>query len=89
LSEKFKKNIEKKATFLEKFRKKGVFWGTLAAIGTIGWMVVLPAIIGGYIGKYIDEKYNSPGEISWSITFLLLGLAAGIYSVWRFFYYKK
>jgi len=85
----FQKNIKKKATILEKWRKKGLFWGTLAAIGTVGWMIVLPAVIGGYLGKFIDEEYNSPGEISWSITFLLIGLGIGIYSVWRFFYYKR
>jgi len=86
----FLEHINKKASWMQKWRKKGILWETVIVIGTIGWMIALPMVIGGYIGRYIDQNLSSISDgISWSITFIILGLFVALYSVWRVFIYKK
>jgi ATP synthase protein I len=42
-------------------------------------------VVGGaYLGKYLDSRFGGKG-ISWTITFLVLGIVFGVYNVWRFF----
>ena len=82
----FLEHINKKASWMQKWRKKGILWETVIVIGTIGWMIALPMVIGGYIGRYIDQNLSSISDgISWSITFIILGLFVALYSVWRVF----
>ncbi len=86
--EKFTEDIRKHSSFLKKFRGKGIVWHYIATIGAIGWVLAIPTVIGAYLGRYIDTKLSGPGRTSWTITFILLGLAIGIYSVWRLFFYR-
>ncbi len=89
-SEKFKKSIDKQASWLVKWRKKGIIWEKVIIVGAIGWMIVLPMVIGGYLGNYLDKHYKmQTGDISWTMTFIILGLFIAIYSVWRVFFYKR
>jgi len=89
-SEKFQKSIEDQASWLEKWRKKGISWEKVMIIGAIGWMIVLPMVLGGYLGNYLDKHYKmEDGMFSWTITFIVLGLFVAFYSVWRVFFYKK
>jgi len=86
----FLEHIDKKASWMQKWRKKGILWETVIVIGAVGWMIALPMVIGGYIGRYIDNNLSSSTDsISWSITFIVLGLFVALYSVWRVFIYKK
>jgi len=86
----FLDDIDKKASWMQKWRKKGILWETVIVIGAVGWMIALPMVIGGYIGRYIDNNLSSSTDsISWSITFIVLGLFVALYSVWRVFIYKK
>ncbi len=84
--EKFLENIQKKSKFLKRFRGKGILWQSIAAVGVIGWMIAIPTVAGTFLGKYIDSIFTGYEGISWTITFMLIGLAIGIYSVWRLFY---
>jgi len=86
----FLEHIDKKASWMQKWRKKGILWETVIVIGAVGWMIALPMVIGGYIGRYIDQNLSSSTDgISWSVTFIILGLFVALYSVWRVFIYKK
>lgn len=60
-------------------RKRGL-WGYVATAGSIGWMVVLPAFGGAYLGKHLDRMFGSRGY--WTLSLMLLGLAGGVYWVW-------
>lgn len=84
----FAEEIKRHSGFLSRFRGKGVFWQSIATFGVIGWMIALPTVIGAYLGKYMDSKITGPEGISWTITFILIGLGIGIYTVWRFFFYR-
>ncbi len=86
----FEENIDKKASWMKKWRKKGILWETVIVVGAIGWMVVMPMVIGGYVGSYIDKNIQTDtGGVSWTVTFIILGLFIALYSVWRVFIYKK
>jgi ATP synthase protein I len=61
-------------------RAKGVWFG-LGMMGMIGWSVAVPTLIGVAIGAWLDVKY--PGQISWIITFLSIGLAVGCANAWH------
>ena len=86
---KFLSRVEAHSWILKRFRGKGIFWQSVAALGVVGWMIALPAVAGTFLGKYLDRRFGETGSISWTITLMLLGLALGVYSVWRFLFYEK
>ena len=89
-SKKFQKRIDKQASWLKRWRKKGISWEKVIIVGAIGWMIILPMVLGGYLGNYLDREYKIANEtLSWTITFIVLGLFVGIYSVWKLFFYNK
>jgi ATP synthase protein I len=76
------RRVAKRAERIKRARKEGDrgFWQNLGLIGSVGWMVVLPAVGGGFLGRYIDRKTD--GTISWALTLLVVGLAAGCWAAW-------
>jgi len=50
-------------------------------IGILGWMIVAPALLGLFLGRWIDREMET--GIFWSAPLLLLGVAAGSWSAWR------
>jgi ATP synthase protein I len=77
-----KKFVEKIGTKevrkVKAIRKKdqGVWFG-LSMIGTIGWSIAVPTLIGVALGIWIDERWPKPSRISWTLTFLFVGLVLG------------
>ena len=58
------------------------FWEGLSLAGAVGWMVSLPSVLGALLGRWLDGRAGA--GISWTLTLLLLGLAAGCASAWRY-----
>ena len=56
-------------------KKDQGIWLGLGMIGTIGWSIAVPTLIGVGLGIWIDKRW--PGRISWTLTFLLVGLMLG------------
>ena len=50
-------------------------------IGILGWMIVAPALGGLFVGRWLDSTFGT--GIFWSAPLLLLGVAAGCWSAWR------
>ncbi len=57
------------------------FWQGLGLVGSVGWMVVLPALLGAYVGRRIDRHWET--GIFWTLSLLFIGLALGCISAWR------
>lgn len=53
----------------------------LGQIGVLGWQVVVPALVGMALGRWLDGRFG--GGIFWTAPLMLLGLAAGCWSAWR------
>ena len=57
------------------------FWSGIARIGIIGWMVILPTLLGAFSGRFLDKKFDQ--GIFWTLTLIMVGLAIGCYNAWR------
>lgn len=53
----------------------------LVQIGTLGWLVVTPALLGLFLGRWIDRSLGT--GIFWSAPLLVLGVVLGCWSGWR------
>lgn len=53
----------------------------LAQIGVLGWITVIPMLIGIFAGRWLDRTYHT--GIFWTAPLLMLGTALGCWSAWR------
>jgi len=53
----------------------------LAMIGSIGWTIVIPTLIGIFTGRWLDRTLAS--GIFWTLGLLVVGLALGCALAWR------
>jgi ATP synthase protein I len=53
----------------------------LGQIGVLGWIIVVPMLIGVFAGRWLDQKLNS--GLFWTGPLLMLGLALGCWSAWK------
>ena len=64
----------------------GVWFG-LGMVGLIGWSVVVPTLLGAAFGIWLDKRrhYNLDhlGSLSWTLTFLIIGLVIGCLNAWH------
>lgn len=61
-------------------RKRSVWFG-LGMFGLVGWSVAIPTLLGTALGIWLDERY--PQSISWTLSFLIIGLCAGCMIAWH------
>jgi ATP synthase protein I len=57
------------------------FWRGVAAVGSVGWMVSLPAVLGALAGRWLDVRFAS--GIFWTLSLLVGGLFLGCATAWR------
>ncbi|MBI3580618.1 MAG: AtpZ/AtpI family protein [Nitrospinae bacterium] len=82
---KFHETVEESVRALRASKAgKSSFWRYATRMMGVGWLVALPVIGGAYLGRYMDRRFSS--SISWTLTLIILGMAAGIYNVWHFIY---
>jgi ATP synthase protein I len=56
-------------------------WSALALLGQVGLTIALSMLLGIGLGLFIDHQFNSAPVAT--LIGLLLGLAAGVYGVYR------
>ncbi len=56
-------------------------WFGLGTMGLIGWSVVIPTLLGAWLGIWLDKHH--PGIHSWTLTMLVTGLAIGCLNAWH------
>jgi ATP synthase protein I len=86
------KEVKKKHEFIDKVSEKELkkirarneknrnIWFGLGMMGTIGWSVAIPTLIGIALGIWLDTKW--PGRISWTLSFFFAGLILGCLNAW-------
>ena len=85
---KFSSQIGNSARSLLNAREeKGGFWHYASVFGIGGWLFAIPVVAGAYLGRYLDGKIA--GGRSWTLTFIILGAAAGVFNLWRFLIGKE
>ena len=87
--EKFTEEIDSRIRRKKKNRAEGEhsFWESLGMVGTIGWMIMLPTVAGIFLGRFIEERYET--RFSWTLSLMILGLAMGCYNAWRMIQSRK
>ena len=53
----------------------------LALIGTLGWTIVTPILVGIFAGRWLDRTFGS--RIFWTLGLLVAGLALGCSLAWK------
>ncbi len=53
----------------------------LAQIGVLGWIIVVPMLLGLFAGRWLDRTFNS--GLFWTAPLLMLGLGIGCWSAWK------
>lgn len=53
----------------------------LAQIGVLGWTIVVPTLLGVFLGRWIDRSLGT--GIFWTGPLMVLGLAAGCRTAWQ------
>jgi ATP synthase protein I len=59
---------------------QGVWFG-LGMMGLVGWSVVVPTLLGAAFGIWLDKR--NPGQLSFTLTFLVIGLVIGCLNAWH------
>ena len=52
-------------------------------LGTLGLLLVLPVVVGAYLGRWLDglvEGYS----MRWTLSLMLLGVGVGMFNLYRF-----
>lgn len=52
-------------------------------LGTLSILFLLPLIGGAYLGRWLDGQ-ETIYSTRWTVNFILLGLALGVFNVWTF-----
>ena len=55
-------------------------WFGLGMFGMVGWSIALPTLLGAALGSWLDKRW--PGEVSWTLSLILIGLALGCLNAW-------
>ena len=55
-------------------------WFGFGMFGLIGWSVAVPSVAGLALGVWLDRSF--PGRVSWTLTFMLIGVALGCFNAW-------
>ena len=56
-------------------------WSGLGMMGLIGWSVAVPTLAGAALGVWLDNITSV--DFSWTLTMIVLGLAAGCLNAWH------
>jgi ATP synthase protein I len=85
--DKFSAQIETRQARMVRAREgqERCVWFGLGMIGTVGWSVTVPTLIGILLGIQLDSRFKSP--ISWTLTLMLTGLILGCVNA--YFWVKK
>jgi len=83
LEDEFETRIERQRERIEKGRreKDQSFWAYLGLIGTVGWSVTVPMVLGILLGLGLDRKFAS--GYKWTLGLLVFGLGMGCFNAWR------
>ena len=53
----------------------------LALMGSLGWLIVIPALLGMGAGIWLDRTFHT--GVLWSGALLVVGLSAGCWLAWQ------
>lgn len=67
----------------EQWEKEGErsIWQNLSMIGALGWLIVVPMLLGAFLGRWLDDLFETGVFFSGSLIFL--GACLGGIMIWK------
>ena len=56
-------------------------WDNLMFIGALGWLIVVPPLLGGLLGRWLDRVTGQP--TLWSGLLIVAGIVVGAWMAWQ------
>lgn len=79
-----RQQVERQARRMQKAEQdRPTLMGQTIYLGTLGLMLVLPILVGAYLGHWLDEK-STGYSMFWTISLILLGLVIGMLNLYFF-----
>ena len=73
--------VRRSANLRREARRLPPFARNLGQIGILGWQIVIPALAGLAIGRWLDHRLAS--GIFWTAPLLVVGTGLGCWSAWK------
>ena len=76
-------SVRRRTVRSERAQREGEpsFGRYLAQVGVLGWTIVVPTLLGMFLGRWIDQRLGT--GIFWTGPLLMLGLSIGCWAAWR------
>ncbi|MGB0084904.1 MAG: AtpZ/AtpI family protein [Rhodomicrobiaceae bacterium] len=58
----------------------------LGQIGILGWTIVVPTLIGVFIGRWLDRTFDT--GVFFSAPLIMIGAAIGFWSAWKWMHHS-
>lgn len=82
--DKLRQSVERQAQRMEQAeRERGTLMSQTIFLGMLALLLVVPLVLGAYLGNWLDSQ-GSGYSVRWTVSLILLGLAVGIFNVYRF-----
>lgn len=73
--------VRRKAERMARARRRAPLgWRHLSSVGVLGWLFIIPVVLGAFAGRLVARTWHTPGA---TLIGLGLGLAAGAYVAFR------
>lgn len=82
--DKLRQSVERQAQRMEQAeRERGTLMSQTIFLGMLALLLVVPLVLGAYLGNWLDSQ-GSGYSVRWTVSLIMLGLAVGIFNVYRF-----
>ena len=84
MRERLRRQVERQAKRMRQAeRDRPTLMAQTVYVGTLGLLMVLPVVVGAYLGRWLDRL--APGySIQWTLSLILIGVAVGAVNVYLF-----
>lgn len=80
LKEQLERQVER---LQEAERRRPNVLAQTAALGVLGLLLVIPIVVGAYLGRWVDERWGD-GMGRWTLSFILAGVVVGAVNVYLY-----
>ena len=83
-TQRLKEGVEREVRRIDRFaRERRSIMAQTVYLGTLGLLLVLPAVGGAYLGQWLDSLATGY-SIRWTVSLIVLGIALGAFNVYLF-----
>jgi len=75
--------IRKREAMRKQWQDEGErpLWKNLSMVGALGWLIVVPTVLGVFLGRWVDSMLGTGVTFSGALTFA--GACLGFFMAWK------